>query len=72
MAEQTQSVIESERISRATLDAMSARVVILDEQGVILAANQAWHDFQRPAGGDANLIEGRTTWPSASTRTMRA
>jgi PAS domain S-box-containing protein len=58
VAEQTQSVIESERISRATLDAMSARVVILDERGVILAANQAWRDFQRPATGDANLNEG--------------
>ena len=58
VAEQTQSVVESERISRATLDAMSARVVILDGQGVILAANQAWHDFQQPGAGDAALIEG--------------
>ena len=47
VAEQTQSVIESERFARATLDALDARVAILDEQGTILAVNRAWTE----AGG---------------------
>ena len=36
---------ESERFARAALDALTAHVVILDEQGVILATNQSWQDF---------------------------
>ena len=43
--EQTRSVIESERFARATLDALSARVVILDGEGQVLAANRAWEAF---------------------------
>ncbi|AOW14199.1 hypothetical protein LPB72_06225 [Hydrogenophaga crassostreae] len=58
VAEQTQSVIESERISRATLDAMSARVVILEENGVILAANQAWRSFRQNESDEGTQIEG--------------
>lgn len=49
VAQQTQTVIESERFARATLDALSARVVILDGQGVVLAANRAWTEFGDPA-----------------------
>lgn len=45
VAEQTRSVIESERFARATLDALSARVVILDKEGRVLAANRAWEVF---------------------------
>ncbi len=45
VAEQTRSVIESERLAQATLDALSARVVILDASGDIVAANRAWRDF---------------------------
>ena len=45
VAEQTRSVIESERFARATLDALSARVVILDSNGTVLAANRAWEFF---------------------------
>jgi PAS domain S-box-containing protein len=35
----------SERFVRATLDALSAHIAILDEQGVILDVNQAWREF---------------------------
>jgi two-component system, cell cycle sensor histidine kinase and response regulator CckA len=45
VSEQTRSVIESERFARATLDALSARVVILDGEGLVLAANRAWEAF---------------------------
>ncbi len=40
--EQTRAVVESERFARATLDALSARVVILNGEGLVLAANRAW------------------------------
>lgn len=49
---QTRSVLESERLAQTTLDAMSARVVILDRQGDIVATNRAWRDF---AGGRSVL-----------------
>ncbi len=42
---QTRDVLASERLAQATLDALSARVVILDEQGGIEAANRAWRAF---------------------------
>jgi two-component system, cell cycle sensor histidine kinase and response regulator CckA len=42
---QTRDVLASERLAQATLDALSARVVILDEQGNIVAANRAWCAF---------------------------
>ncbi len=54
VAEQTRSVIESERLARATLDALSARVLILDEHGTVLAANRAW----KSSGGPELVAEG--------------
>ena len=36
---------ESERFARSTLDALSAQVVVLDEQGAIIAVNRAWRDW---------------------------
>ncbi|WP_310565937.1 response regulator [Hydrogenophaga sp.] len=59
VAEQTRNVIESERLAQATLDALSARVVILDAQGDIVAANQAWRDFGggRSTGDIRNYLD---------------
>ncbi len=45
VAEQTRDVLASERLAQGTLDALSARVVILDVRGDIVAANQAWSGF---------------------------
>ena len=56
---QTRSVIESERMARATLDALSARVVILDHQGVILAANRTWAEFRHEQVGFEQVSEGQ-------------
>ena len=39
------SLRESERFTRATIDALSAHLCVLDAQGVILATNKAWRDF---------------------------
>jgi PAS domain S-box-containing protein len=35
----------AERFAHATIDALSAHLCVLDENGVILTVNQAWHDF---------------------------
>jgi PAS domain S-box-containing protein len=35
----------AERFAHATVDALSAHLCVLDENGVILTVNQAWHDF---------------------------
>ena len=56
---QTRSVIESERMARSTLDALSARVVILDHNGVILAANRAWSVFRQEQAGFERVAEGQ-------------
>ena len=50
---------ESERFARAALDAVSACVAILDENGTILIANKAWRDLARQSSGPlAGLPEG--------------
>jgi PAS domain S-box-containing protein len=36
---------ESDRFGRATVDALSAHIAILDETGTIIAVNQAWKNF---------------------------
>ena len=50
---------ESERFVRATVDALSAHVAVLDEKGTILAVNRAWRGFaQANAKKMAGLVEG--------------
>lgn len=41
----TRDVLDSERLAQATLDALSARVVILNEHGDIVATNRTWCHF---------------------------
>jgi two-component system, cell cycle sensor histidine kinase and response regulator CckA len=55
VAEQTQSVIESERFARATLDALDARVAILNEDGQVLAVNRAWSEANTAREGSNYL-----------------
>jgi len=53
------SLRESERFARATVDALSAHIAILDKSGTIVAVNQAWRDFAEsnpPVSG--NVCEG--------------
>jgi PAS domain S-box-containing protein len=40
-----EALAESERFARSTLDALSARIAVLDECGLILAVNRAWREF---------------------------
>ncbi|MGB0128263.1 MAG: sensor histidine kinase, partial [Rhodocyclaceae bacterium] len=41
---------ESERFARATIDALSAQLCVLDEQANILANNKAWDEFAQENG----------------------
>jgi PAS domain S-box-containing protein len=41
---------ESELFSRSTLDALSAHIAILDEEGFIVCTNRAWDLFAEPNG----------------------
>lgn len=38
-------LLESERFTRSTMDALTAHIAVLDENGTILAVNKAWQDF---------------------------
>ncbi|HEX8912484.1 MAG TPA: diguanylate cyclase, partial [Humisphaera sp.] len=45
------ALAESERFSRSTVDALSARIAILDERGEVISTNRAWR--QAGSGGAA-------------------
>ncbi|HEY3268503.1 MAG TPA: PAS domain S-box protein, partial [Armatimonadota bacterium] len=52
---------ESERFAHEMIDALSQSICVLDERGVILTANKAWHErlFANPAApGVARVTEG--------------
>lgn len=52
---------ESERFAHATVDALSAHIAILDEQGNLLAVNRAWRTFSMensPLNLDPSMCEG--------------
>ena len=46
------ALAESERFTRDSLDALGEHVAILDERGVIIAANSAWRKFALLNGGE--------------------
>lgn len=46
------ALVESRALLQSTLDALTAHIAILDENGVILSVNEAWHRFARDNGGD--------------------
>lgn len=43
---------ESERLLRATINALSAHIAVLDDRGVIVATNEAWRGYGRANGAD--------------------
>ena len=47
---------ESERFLRTTLDSLSSHIAILDENGMILAVNEAWRAFARCNDGDLDGV----------------
>jgi PAS domain S-box-containing protein len=53
------ALIASERFNRATLDALTANIAILDETGTIVAVNRSWREFAQANGADpAKVSEG--------------
>ena len=56
-----ENLLESKRFAFATLDALSAHIAILDENGYIIAVNVAWRHFREsnnPLGLDLKSIKG--------------
>jgi len=47
---------ESERFNHATLDALSAHVAVLDENGNIMATNKAWREFALANANDWKAV----------------
>lgn len=54
LARRTDQLGESEQLLRAALDALEARIVVLDGKGMILIANRSWRSF---AQGNVELCE---------------
>ncbi len=52
------TLIESNRFAHATLDALRARIAILDGDGTIIATNRAWQDFEAANVAEASLKTG--------------
>jgi PAS domain S-box-containing protein len=48
---------ESERFTRATLDAMDAQIAVLDVDGVVMAVNRAWRARPHPLLRDAGACD---------------
>ena len=49
---------ESGRLARATIDALSAHICVLDESGDILATNTAWRQFTEANPSAAGVADG--------------
>jgi diguanylate cyclase (GGDEF)-like protein/PAS domain S-box-containing protein len=49
-----EKITKSELFAKATIDASSAAICVLDEQKKILAVNQAWRDFYDDNGSGSN------------------
>lgn len=49
---------DSQRFLEASLDALTALIAVLDENGYILSVNQAWKAFCEVYGSDEPLIQG--------------
>ena len=50
--EAEEALFESQRFLRSTLDALSAHIAVLDEEGTIIATNAAWRRFAEENGGN--------------------
>lgn len=50
------ALVESERFTRATIDALDSALCVLDSQGCIIAVNKAWRVFAAENGGQMDLL----------------
>jgi PAS domain S-box-containing protein len=54
--ERARALLESERFTRATIDALNSPLCVLDANGVIIAVNRAWREFAVGNGGDPTVM----------------
>lgn len=53
------ALLESERLTRATIDALNSSLCVLDADGFIVAVNRAWREFSLANGGNPDhMSEG--------------
>ncbi len=62
------ALLEAEELARSTLDGLSAHIAIIDQEGTILAVNQAWRDFARANGGEESKVNEGANYFMASDR----
>lgn len=51
-----------ERFNRATLNALSAHIAVLDAEGNIVAVNQAWTEFSQATSGSCQMVSEGTNY----------
>src|SRR5438876_806133 len=58
---------ESRRFLQSTLDSLTTRIAIIDGRGVIVAVNEAWHNFDKPPGVGSDYLStyGRASGDAA-------
>ncbi len=61
-----QALLDAEELARSTLDGLSAHIAIIDQDGTILAVNQAWRDFANANGGDTSEVNEGANYLLAS------
>lgn len=49
--ERARALLESERLTRATIDALKSSLCVIDAEGSIIAVNRAWREFSLANGG---------------------
>lgn len=53
------ALVESERVARATIDALDSALCVVDSRGYIMAVNKTWREFAHENGGHIDqLCEG--------------
>ena len=52
----SRALLESERFARATIDALSSSVCVLDGTGHIIAVNKAWREFAQENGAQSDQV----------------
>ncbi len=74
-----QALFESERLARATIDALSEHICVLDESGLVLAVNSAWGSLLKTKPGEveglqegANYFELYDNAPGSTSEDARA
>src|SRR3546814_14849567 len=59
LASQT-ALTAAEMFTRQTIDALPSLIAVLDENGVIIAANQSWREFVAAGEGPRIAVEGQS------------